>query len=98
MRMAAATTVYRGRRAWVLRNDVLELIVLQGGGHFARFALHAASRVNPMWTPSWKTVEPWQFRPARAQAWGGSRLLASLSGHLLCLSYFGSPSAADDTI
>lgn len=95
MKLQAAVSTYRTRKAWVLRNDVLELVVLQGGGHLARLALHAAPKVNPLWQPAWRTIEPWQFQPGRAAPWDGSRLLASISGHLLCLGTFGSPSAAE---
>lgn len=95
MKMGVVTGNYRGRRAWTVRNDVLSLVVLQGGGHLASFTLHAAPRVNPLWTPVWRTVEPAQFRPEQSRGWGGSRLLASVSGHLLCLARFGDPSAAE---
>jgi hypothetical protein len=95
MKLAVSGSLYRGRRAWVIRNDVVSLVVLQGGGHLASFTLHAQPQVNPLWMPAWGTVEPGQFRPERAGRWGGSRLLASIAGHLLCLSYFGTPSAAE---
>jgi len=95
MKMGATGCRYRGRRAWTIRNDVLSLVVLQGGGHMASLTLHASPRVNPLWTPAWRTIEPAQFRQERAGCWGGSRLLASVSGHLLCLSYFGGPSVAE---
>ena len=93
--LAVVTSLYRGRKAWTIRNDVLALVILQGGGHLASFTLHAAPQINPLWTPVWPTIEPAQFRPQQAKRWGGSRLLASVSGHLLCLSHFGAPSAAE---
>jgi hypothetical protein len=87
--------VDRGRKGWRIQNDVFALVVLQGGGHLARFTLHALPKINPFWCPSWQTVEPAEFRPERAVRWGGSRLLASIGGHLLCLHHFGPPSAAE---
>ena len=95
MNMRVSGSTYRGRKSWTIQNELLSLVVLQGGGHLASFTLHASPRVNPFWVPVWRTVEPWQFRPERAGRWGGSRLLASVSGHLLCLSHFGGPSAAE---
>ena len=95
MNMRVAGSIYRGRKAWTIRNDVLSLVVLQGGGHLASFTLHAAPAVNPLWQPVWPTIEPGQFRPAQSSRWGGSRLLASIAGHLICLGHFGGPSAAE---
>jgi hypothetical protein len=87
--------VFQGRRAWALSNDILTLTVLEGGGHFASLVLKAQPEVNPFWTPVWPTVEPWRYRAAQAARYGGSPLLASVAGHLLCLAHFGSPSAAE---
>ena len=95
MKMRVAGSLFRGRKAWTIQNDLFSLIVLQGGGHLASFTLHTHPRVNPLWVPAWRTIEPGAFRPAQAKAWGESRLLASVSGHLLCLSHFGDPSAAE---
>jgi len=90
--------LYRGRKAWTIQNGVLSLVVLQGGGHLASLTLQALPHVNPLWTPIWDTIEPWQYSAKQAACWGGSRLLASVSGHLLCLSHFGGPSAAEAAV
>lgn len=95
MHLEIAVTTWRGRQAWSIGNDVVTLVVLQGGGHFASLTLRSAPRVNPLWRPVWRTIEPWAFVPAQAGTWGGSRLLASVAGHLFCLSYFGGPSTAE---
>jgi hypothetical protein len=95
MQASVKATKWRGRRAWALSNDRICLVVLEGGGHLASFTLHTAPTVNPFWVPAWRTIEPWQYRPSADRKWGGSPLLASISGHLLCLSYFGVPSAAE---
>jgi hypothetical protein len=50
--------------------------------------------VNPLWVPIWKPVEPWQFKPADRRRCE-SKLLGSISGHNLCLSWFGEPSAEE---
>ncbi len=93
--MMVTACVYRNRKAWRIQNDVLSLVVLQGGGHLASITLQAVPQVNPLWMPTWKSIEPADFRPERAARWGGSRLLASIAGHLLCLHHFGPPSAAE---
>lgn len=95
MQLGVRVTTWRGRQAWSIGNDVLTLVVLQGGGHFASLTLRTAPRVNPLWRPAWRTIEPWAFSPARARTWGGSPLLASVAGHLFCLSYFGGASTAE---
>jgi hypothetical protein len=86
---------FRGRRAWALSSDVLTLTVLEGGGHFASLVLNARPEVNPFWMPVWPSVEPWRYHAGLAPRYGGSPLLASVAGHLLCLANFGSPSAAE---
>lgn len=93
--MHVKSTRHLGRAAWELDNGILMVVMLAGGGHIARLALASQPDLNPLWTPPWPTVEPWQFRRADADRCGGSPLLASVSGHLLCLHYFGSPSAAE---
>jgi hypothetical protein len=93
--MTIATTRWRNRRAWVLDNDALALTVLQGGGHLAALTRRDAPRVSPYWSPIWETVEPWRYSPARHQAALGSRLLASIAGHNLCLPWFGGASEAE---
>jgi hypothetical protein len=83
---------WRGRKAWRLDNDVLALTVLQGGGHLAVLTRRDAPDVSPFWSPIWRTTEPWLYRPARDKAALGSRLLASIAGHNLCLPWFGGAS------
>lgn len=85
---------YLGRSAWELGNGVINVVVLEGGGHVASLTLDAKPDVNPLWTPPWSTIEPWRYRKADDKGqWGDSPLLASIHGHLLCLHYFGDPSA-----
>jgi hypothetical protein len=89
--MHAGTTVFRGRKGWELDNGTLKLVLLQGGGHLASLAHSGCPGVNPLWEPVWKPIEPWAYRPGDA-AFYESRLLAAISGHNLCLGWFGSPS------
>ncbi len=91
-----STTPYRGRRAVAIENRWLRVTVLEGGGHIAE-VLDKASGVNPLWTPIWPSIEPWDFDARRDQAVYGrgaeARLLGSIMGHNVCLDIFGGPSA-----
>jgi len=80
-----------GRQGWLLDNETLSVTVLKGGGHIAAVRLNDKNAVNPLWTPSWRGVEPWRFRARLAHKYG-DRLLASICGHNVCLAWFGEPS------
>ena len=83
-----------GRKIWELDNDALTLAMTVGGGHIARLSLNRRSKVNPMWVPKWKPVEPWQWKPAHESRYA-LPLLASLCGHNLCLGWFGEVSESE---
>jgi len=88
---------YRGRRAHVLSNGTLEIIVTVEGGHIAEVR-DQATGLNPLWAPPWPTMEPSQYDPAKHGQYGGnseSKLLAGILGHNLCLDTFGGPSEAE---
>jgi len=85
---------YRGRRAHALRNDELEINVTVEGGHIAA-ATDLATRLNPLWSPPWPSIEPSQYDAAKHPEYGNnaeSKLLAGILGHNLCLDLFGGPS------
>jgi len=84
-------TIFRRRKGWEIDNEALSLVMLQGGGHIASVVLNGKRRVNPMWVPIWRTIEPWQYRAAHARRYG-IKLLGSICGHNLCLGWFGDPS------
>jgi hypothetical protein len=87
-------TRYRGRRAASIENASLRVTILQEGGHVAEI-VDKATGVNPLWTPSWPTIEPSEYSSAHAALYGGgsdARLLAGIMGHNLCLDIFGPPS------
>jgi hypothetical protein len=90
---------WRGREALVLANDIVRLVTLTGGGHIAEFRFREQSglpTLNPFWVPPWKTIEPYRYRPKRHLSRYGSpatgRLLSGITGHNLCLDFFGAPS------
>lgn len=89
--MKISRTTWRGRRAWLLDNETLRAVILEGGGHLASLTLAECESVNPLWAPPWATMEPAAFKP-RDAARLGDKLLASIAGHNLCLGCFGGPS------
>lgn len=90
--MNIRNVVFNGRKAWELDNGVLKLVMTAGGGHIASLTHRDAPRVNPLWQPVWKSMEPWAYRESAHKARYQSRLLASILGHNLCLGCFGGPS------
>ncbi len=93
---------WRGRAAYVLGNGIIRLVTLTGGGHIADLHMEqtpTASSVNPLWNPPWPTIEPYKYREKKhARAYGTiaeGKLLSGLTGHNICLDYFGSPSTEE---
>jgi hypothetical protein len=89
--------LFKGRRAAVIENAELEVIVLEGGGHVAA-VLDKASGVSPLWVPPWTSIEPSAYGPEHHALYGSrsdGRLLAALMGHNLCVDIFGGPSAEE---
>lgn len=90
--MKVGTTTISGRKAWFLDNDAIIVTMTQGGGHIASLELRDRKGINPMWTPVWKSLEPWQYNAAKHKAKYELKLLASIMGHNICLGWFGDPS------
>jgi hypothetical protein len=93
------STSWQGRDAWVLGNGLVELTVLRGGGHIADFHFTKQSGLpdlNPLWVPPWKTIDSGLYRPQEhARKYGPpvtGKMIAGITGHNLCLDYFGAPS------
>jgi hypothetical protein len=92
-------TKWNGREAYTLKNDLVEMVTLTGGGHIAEFQFLAGTGlpvVNPLWVPPWKSMEPHQYRAEKHAALYGpvneGKLLSGIAGHNICLDYFGPPS------
>lgn len=86
--------LYHGRRSAQIERDGLTLTVTEEGGHLAEL-LHQASGINPLWLPSWPSVEPSQYSHDRYPEYGGgpdAQLVAGILGHNVCLDLFGGPS------
>jgi hypothetical protein len=91
--------LHQGRRAVSIENDRLRVSVLEGGGHIAEI-LDKTTGVNPLWTPSWPSIEPSDFSHTTHPGYGSgpaeSRLLSAIMGHNLCLDFFGGPSPEEE--
>lgn len=89
-----ADSLYRGRRATSLQNELVRVTVLHEGGHIAEI-LDKKSGINPLWTPPWDSIEPSTYHARQHPQYGAdaeSKLLAGIMGHNLCLDIFGPPS------
>jgi sugar/nucleoside kinase (ribokinase family) len=85
---------YQGRKVVQVENDEIRLTTTVEGGHVAEI-LHKKSGINPLWTPSWRSLEPSVYDPQLYPEYGTSneaRLVAGLLGHSLCLDLYGAPS------
>lgn len=88
---------FRNRRAATIENRYLRVTVLEEGGHIAE-VFDKKTGLNPLWLPSWPSIEPSAYDPAKHLQYGGgsdARLLAGIMGHNLCLDIFGGPSAEE---
>jgi hypothetical protein len=78
-----------------LENDDVRLTVLEEGGHIAE-VYDKRTSMNPLWTPSWDSLEPSRFNAAEHGRTFGTgtdaKLLAGIMGHNICLDLFGGPS------
>lgn len=91
---------WRGRPAIRLSNGVIELTVLNGGGHIAEFRFTGdvgQPQANVLWESPWEGAAPGTSRAGRLAGkfgpQGVGEFLVSYTGHALCLDYFGMPSA-----
>src|SRR3974390_364051 len=90
-------SLYRGRRVSVLDNGVLELVIAVEGGHIAALT-DKTTKINPLWSPPWPSLEPSQYDRVKHPQYGDnseSKLLAGILGHNLCLDIFGGPSESE---
>ena len=88
---------YRGRRAVQIENESIRITVTREGGHIAEI-LHKPTGVNPLWTPTWPSIEPSTYERTKYPEYGSDsdgQLLAGILGHNLCLDTFGAPSAEE---
>lgn len=88
-----------GRPGYRLTGTWGHVSMLEGGGHVCEFISNRHPGVNPLWKPTWKTMDPYLYDAARDSAKFGplpdGKLLAGIAGHSLSFDYFGPPSAEE---
>ncbi|MHB1937728.1 MAG: aldose epimerase family protein [Acidobacteriaceae bacterium] len=92
-------TEWKGRSAFHLGNDRVEMTMLTGGGHIASFSFTPSSghpTENAIWESPWPSADPLTPKHDELSAQYGGRptgtFLASYTGHSLSLDCFGPPS------
>jgi hypothetical protein len=84
------------RSGFQLKSSWGHVSVLEGGGHICELMLNSVGSVNPMWKPTWKTIDPPAYNPQKHQKIYGpppeGRLLAGIAGHSISFDFFGPPS------
>lgn len=100
--LSCRKTKWHGRESFTLTNGFVRLITLSGGGHIAEFRFESSTglpTINPLWLPPWETIEPYNYRANKHECEYGNitegKLLSGIVGHIICLDYFGSPSAEE---
>jgi hypothetical protein len=90
------SNIVDGRPGFRLNSKWGRVSVLEGGGHICELMLYIQDAVNPMWKPTWKTIEPSAYKPRKhLRVYGPlpeGRLLAGIAGHSISFDYFGPPS------
>ena len=87
--------VFDGRAGYRIHADWGQVGVLEGGGHIFELILNSVPRINPLWKPPWKTIDPHRYAPSRSRIYGpppDGKLLAGIAGHSLSFDHFGPPS------
>jgi hypothetical protein len=90
------SNILDGRPGFRIHRKWGHVSVLQGGGHICELIVHSAGDVNPMWRPTWKTIDPECYTPRKHLRTYGpppeGKLLAGIAGHSISFDYFGPPS------
>ncbi|MGB0122342.1 MAG: hypothetical protein WA419_11885 [Silvibacterium sp.] len=87
------------RAGFCLRAEWGHISAVLGGGHICQLATRKHPDMNPLWRPSWHTIDPERYSLENDQVEFGSppdgRLLAGIAGHSLSFDYFGPPSVEE---
>jgi hypothetical protein len=88
-----------GRSGFQLNSKWGHISILEGGGHISELILNSVGPFNPLWNPTWKTIDPMAYDPRKhSRAYGPppeGRLLAGIAGHSISFDFFGPPSAEE---
>lgn len=97
--MTRRSNIMDGRAGFRLNAAWGHISVLEGGGHICELALNAVGGINPLWKPTWKTIDPFKWDARRhSRIYGGlpeGPLLAGIAGHSISFDFFGPPSAEE---
>jgi len=90
------SNILDGRPGFRIQSVWGHVSVLEGGGHICELVSRKHGAVNPLWKPTWKTIDPSTYtRGKHARVYGPppeGRLLAGIAGHSISFDYFGPPS------
>jgi hypothetical protein len=99
--VARRSSILHGRPGFQLQSSWGNVSVLEGGGHICELMLKAVGSINPLWKPTWKTIDPQVYNPQKQRHLYGpppeGRLLAGIAGHSISFDFFGPPSAEEIT-
>lgn len=88
-----------GRPGFQLQSNWGHVSVFEGGGHICELMLDSVGSINPMWKPTWKTIDPFAYNVQRHRTIFGpppeGRLLAGIAGHSISFDFFGPPSVEE---
>jgi len=94
--VAHCSNLLDGRSGFQLESSWGHVSVLEGGGHICELMLNSVGSVNPLWSPTWKTIDPPAYSPKKHHKIYGpppeGRLLAGIAGHSVSFDFFGPPS------
>jgi len=90
------SNILDGRPGFRIESAWGHVSVLEGGGHICELGSRKHGAVNPLWKPTWRTIDPSTYTPRKHNRVYGpppeGRLLAGIAGHSISFDYFGPPS------
>ncbi len=90
------SNILDGRPGFRIESAWGHVSVLEGGGHIYELVSRKHGAVNPLWKPTWRTIDPSTYtRGKHTRVYGPppeGRLLAGIAGHSISFDYFGPPS------
>jgi hypothetical protein len=93
------SNIFDGRPGFRIHSKWGYVSVLEGGGHICELILNSAGAVNPLWRPTWKTIDPSSYTVRKhLRSYGAppeGKLLAGIAGHSISFDYFGPPSSEE---
>ena len=90
------SNIMDGRAGFRLQSPWGYVSALEGGGHICELISYKHGDINPLWKPSWKTIDPSLYKPKKHSRIYGpppeGRLLAGIAGYSISFDFFGPPS------